>query len=383
VAILALEDGTVWRGTGFGADTQRVGEVVFNTALSGYQEILTDPSYRGQMVVMTATQIGNTGITPEDGEGAGPQVEAFLVRELTLTESNWRSQGSLAAYLREHGVPGVTGINTRALTLHLRTYGALKGAVSTRDAADPATLIAQARAWEGIGGRDLVRGASCEAPYQWHTATASTWGLDEATGAGAAPHIAVYDFGVKHNILRRLRALGCTVTVIPATMAAAEVMAMRPDGVLLSNGPGDPEGLPYAVDAARSVMEGNVPVLGICLGHQLIGLALGAKTYKLKFGHHGANQPVREGDHGHVRITSQNHNYAVDPAGLPANAEVTEWNLNDQTVEALRLTDRDVWSVQYHPEASPGPHDGDDVLSQFVTRVRERMATLAGVTHVR
>lgn len=401
MAILALEDGTLWKGEGFGAEAERVGEVVFNTALSGYQEILTDPSYRGQMVVMTATQIGNTGITPEDEEGEGPQVEAFIVRQLSPTESNWRSRGSLSSYLRRHGVPGIAGINTRALTLHLRTHGALKGAISTLLDSDgrAAELVARAVAWEGLAGRDLVRDASCDATYVWHEPSAGVWytlagerGGDEHPQAGTRqpPHIVVFDYGVKRNILRRLRALGCKVTVVPATATAEDALKLEPDGVLLSNGPGDPEGLPYAVRATRGVLDSRVPTLGICLGHQLIGLALGARTFKLKFGHHGANQPVGETPpppprdaypdaFDRVRITSQNHNYAVDPSGLPSNAVVTEWNLNDRTVEALRLTDRDVWSVQYHPEASPGPHDGDDVLAQFVARVRARLA--AGVGH--
>jgi carbamoyl-phosphate synthase small subunit len=379
MAILALEDGTIWRGQGFGAQTERVGEVVFCTGMTGYQEILTDPSYRGQMVVMTTTQIGNTGINLEDQESDRPQVEGFIVRQLTGVTSNWRSRQSLDDYLRAHGIPGMADVNTRALTLHLRTYGALRGALSTQPDADAAALVAAARAWPGLEGRDLVREVSSATIHPWQDPTPPFWEyadlphpspLPEGEAANARPHVVVYDFGVKHSILRRLAAHGCRVTVVPAATPAADVLALRPDGVLLSNGPGDPAALPYAVAATGTVLESGLPTLGICLGHQLIGQALGARTFKLKFGHHGSNQPVSDTATGRVRITSQNHNYAVDPAGLPPHAHITQMNLNDQTVEGLVLTDRPVWAVQYHPEAAPGPHDGDDVLATFVKHMK-------------
>jgi carbamoyl-phosphate synthase small subunit len=391
MGILALQDGTIWRGESFGSLAERTGEVVFNTALSGYQEILTDPSYRGQMVVMTAPEIGNTGITLEDDEGRGPQVEAFIVRALSPLASNWRSREPLDAWLGKHGVPGIAGINTRQLTLHLRVHGAMNGVIAAQDDVDPQQLVNRARAWAGLTGKDLVRDATCAHVYEWDEPNQAAWVPRETAGYAAngnqlheqdthgqsRPHIAVFDFGVKRNILRRIRSLGCRVTVLPATTRAQDAFALDLDGIVLSNGPGDPEALPYALEATRGVLQRDLPTLGICLGHQLIGLALGARTFKLKFGHHGANQPVRELLTGRVRITAQNHNYAVDPAGLPASATVTERNLNDGTVEALTLSDRDVWAVQYHPEASPGPHDGDDVLRQFVARVRHRTSRVA------
>ncbi|HEV7217105.1 MAG TPA: glutamine-hydrolyzing carbamoyl-phosphate synthase small subunit [Chloroflexota bacterium] len=373
MAVLALEDGAVWEGDGFGARTERVGEVVFNTSLSGYQEVLTDPSYAGQMVVMTAPQIGNTGINLDDVESSRPAVEAFIVRELSPVTSNWRSSQSLDDYLAQSGLPGISGINTRALTLHLRTYGALRGAISTRPDADARALVAAARAWPGLTGRDLVQDVSCATPYVWEDAGDTQWGLS-APATATRPRVALFDYGAKRNIMRRLTALGCEVLVVPATSSLEAAEEWQPAGWLLSNGPGDPAGLPYAVQTTARLLERGAPTLGICLGHQLIGLALGGNTFKLKFGHHGSNQPVKELDSGKVRITSQNHNYAVDPAGLPAMAELTERNLNDGTLEGLRLRDRPVWSVQYHPEASPGPHDADDVLAQFVRHLHEHAA---------
>lgn len=382
MALLALEDGTIWRGQGFGAITERLGEVVFCTGMTGYQEILTDPSYRGQMVVMTVAQIGNTGINAEDEEAAGPQVEGFIVRQLTGVTSNWRSQQTLDDYLRAAGIPGLTDINTRALTLHLRTQGALKGCLSTRPTSDPSALVAAARAWPGLDGRDLVKEVTSASVQSWQEPTPPDWAYatppvtDQVVEPGAQrPHVVAYDFGVKRSILRRLTAHGCRVTVVPATTPAEAALRLQPDGLLLSNGPGDPAALPYAVAAARELLDSDRPLLGICLGHQLIGQALGGRTFKLKFGHHGTNQPVSDTATGRVRITSQNHNYAVDPEGLPTTVRITQLNLNDQTVEGLVLTDRPIWAVQYHPEAAPGPHDGDDVMAQFVTYLKQNRPT--------
>lgn len=371
LAILALEDGTIWRGEGFGAQAEQVGEVVFNTALTGYQEVVTDPSYRGQIVVMTATHIGNVGVNPEDAQSERPRCEGFVVRELSPVTSNWRSRGALSDYLAEHGVPGLAGVNTRALTLHLRTLGALRGALSTQPHADPARLVEAARAWPGLDGQDLVLDVSCRRPYDWPDPTDDGWQLPRGEGA-PRPLVLVWDYGVKYDILRRLVALGAAVRVLPADFPAAQALPMRPHGLVLSNGPGDPAALPYTVETCKRLLETGLPLLGICLGHQILGQALGASTFKLKFGHHGANQPVRDSDTGGVRITAQNHGYAVDPERLPPEAEVTEWNLNDDTVEGLRLRGRPVWSVQYHPEAGPGPHDGDAALVRLVQLARER-----------
>ncbi len=368
--ILALEDGTVFIGRGFGARATVVGEVVFNTAMTGYQEILTDPSYRGQMVVMTCPHIGNVGVNEEDVESDRPQVAAFIVRALSPAVSNWRAKESLDAYLARHGVPGLQGIDTRALTRLIRTKGAMKGALSTEEGIDPEALVEMARAWEGLEGRDVVREVTCAAPYEW-TEGSGRW---QPYGFHPDPepryHVVVYDFGVKRSILRRLVDRGCRVTVVPAYTPADEVLRLQPDGILLSNGPGDPAGLPGIVNTVRRLLETGIPMLGICLGHQLIAQAIGARTYKLPFGHHGSNHPVREEATGRVRITAQNHNYAVDPDTLnPREAIITHINLNDGTVEGLALRDRPVFSVQYHPEANPGPHDADPLFDQWVQRL--------------
>ena len=377
-AILVLADGTVYHGTAFGAATTVVGEVVFNTSLTGYQEVITDPSYRGQMVCMTVSHVGNTGINPEDVESDRPQITAFIVREVSPVISNWRANESLHDYLARHDIPGISEIDTRALTRRLREHGILHAALSTDGQQSVDELLALARAWEGLDGRDLVQEVTCQEPYHWIDGTQVEWtpvpagGGDARQAAGVeadAPLVVAYDFGVKHNILRRLASHGLRVTVVPAGTPAADVLALRPDGIFLSNGPGDPAGVPYAAASVQTLLTSDVPMFGICLGHQVIGRALGAETYKLKFGHHGSNQPVSDVDSTNVQITAQNHNYAVDDAGLPDNVEVTHRNLNDGTVEGLRLTDRPVFCVQYHPEASPGPHDADLLFARFAQMV--------------
>jgi carbamoyl-phosphate synthase small subunit len=356
--MLALADGTVFRGAAFGAAGESVGEVVFNTSLSGYQEILTDPSYRGQIVVMTAPQIGNYGVNPEDAESRRPWVEGFVVKEYSRVSSNWRARQSLDDYLKHAGIVGIEDIDTRALTKHIRDSGAQDGVLSTVDL-DEQRLIAKAKASPGLVGRDLVRDVTCEKPFEW---TEGTWKSPSRT---STRRVTVYDFGVKHNILRSLVSAGCRVTVVPATTPAAEVLASRPDGVVLSNGPGDPAAVTYAVDAARALV-GCVPIFGICLGHQILGLAMGGTTSKLKFGHRGGNQPVLDLTTNQVTITSQNHGFTVDLDSLGGEVEATHVNLNDRTVEGLRHKTLPIFSVQYHPEASPGPHDAGYLFQRFV-----------------
>ena len=366
-AILALEDGTILHGEGFGAVATAVAEVVFNTSMTGYQEVLTDPSYHGQMVVMTASHIGNVGVNAEDVESSRPWVQGFIVREISPLVSNWRATESLPAYLARHGIPGISEIDTRSLTRHLRTAGVLKGALAT-DGTPAARLVELAQRWAGLDGRDLVKEGTCAGPHTWEEGAAPAWELAQAHAvAVGAPLVVAYDFGSKWNILRRLTSYGCRVVVVPADTPADEVLALAPAGIFLSNGPGDPAAVTYAAAAVRRFLTTDIPLFGICLGHQILGLALGGRTYKLKFGHHGGNQPVKDLVSGRVQITSQNHNYAVAPDSLPPEVEVTHWNLNDGTVEGLRLKDRPVFSVQYHPEASPGPHDADELFARFVT----------------
>jgi carbamoyl-phosphate synthase small subunit len=363
-ALLALADGRVFEGEPLGARGETVGEVVFNTAMTGYQEVLTDPSYKGQLVCMTAPHIGNTGVNAEDPESRRLWVEGFIVREASPLASSWRATGSLDEYLRAHGIVSIQGVDTRALTRHLRDRGAQAGIISTEDL-DPHRLVAKAKASPGLIGRDLVKEVTCPAPYEW---TESVWRRGE--GYAAAPsarhHVVAYDSGVKRNILRQLVALGCRVTVLPASAPAEQALALEPDGLFLANGPGDPEGVPYLAEAVGRLAE-RVPVFGICLGHQILGLALGARTYKLPFGHHGANHPVKDLATGRVEITSQNHGFAVDPASCGARGlEVTHVNLNDGTCEGMRHRSLPVFSVQYHPEASPGPHDAHYLFRRFV-----------------
>ncbi|RME56414.1 MAG: carbamoyl-phosphate synthase small subunit [Caldilineae bacterium] len=381
-AILALENGRVFVGEAFGAATTVVGEVVFNTSLTGYQEVITDPSYRGQMVCMTAVHVGNTGVNWEDVESDRPQVTAFIVREISPVVSNWRANETLHSYLERHNIPGISEVDTRALTRLLRDEGVLRGALCTDGSQDAAALIQMARDWEGLDGRDLVQEVTCQEVYHWTDRTRREWTPVAAGGGPPAaepapvqadfPLVVAYDFGIKHNILRRLASHRLRVVVVPAHTPAADVLAMQPDGIFLSNGPGDPAGVPYAAQAVAQLLEAGIPMFGICLGHQIIGRALGADTYKLKFGHHGSNQPVSDVDSANVQITAQNHNYAVDERTLPANVEVTHWNLNDGTVEGMRLKDRPVFCVQYHPEASPGPHDADLLFARFAEMVHNR-----------
>ncbi len=381
-AILALANGRVFRGVAFGAATTVVGEVVFNTSLTGYQEVITDPSYRGQMVCMTVAHVGNTGINREDIESDGPQITAFVVREISSVVSNWRANESLHNYLKRHNIPGISEVDTRALTRLLRDEGVLHGALCTDGSQTADELVALARSWEGLDGRDLVKEVTCRETYAWTDGTKVEWtpvasGPDTRSQATATiaerhfPLVVAYDFGIKQNILRRLTSHNLRVVVVPADTPAADVLAMRPDGIFLSNGPGDPAGLPYASAAVAQLLEANIPTFGICLGHQIIGRALGGETYKLKFGHHGGNQPVSDVDNTNVQITAQNHNYAVDDTTLPANVEITHRNLNDGTVEGMRLTDRPVFCVQYHPEASPGPHDADLLFTKFAQIIHE------------
>ena len=370
-AILALEDGTCYEGESFGAPGECVGEAVFNTSITGYQEILTDPSYKGQIVAMTYPLIGNYGVNPDDVESAGPQVEGFVVREYCERPSNWRSCESLGDYLKRNDILGIQGIDTRALTRRIRTEGAMKSVLSTLDP-DRNSLVEKARNSPGMVGRDLARRASCSEPYRW---TESLFdyenGRTEALRQDPRFRVAVYDFGVKRNILRYLVSRGCDVTVFPADSPADQLLEIDPDGIFLSNGPGDPEPLTYAVENIRTLMRVR-PTFGICLGHQLLGLALGGRTYKLKFGHRGANQPVRELDTGKVEITSQNHGFAVDADSLDRReVEVTHVNLNDNTLEGLRHKRLPIFCVQYHPEASAGPHDAEYLFDRFVELMEE------------
>ena len=374
-AILALEDGTWYRGVAAGASGETGGEVVFNTSMTGYQEVLTDPSYAGQIVTMTAPQIGNYGVAAGDAESQAPRVAGFIMREASPVASNWRADGSLRDYLVGHDIVAIADIDTRALTRVLRSAGVMRGVIATGQV-DPEELVEKARALPKMEGSDLVRGVTCEQPFEWRDRAASAAAGDADQRAFGIPpgrrssskrlRVAAYDFGIKWNILRRLEAYGCDVRVFPADAPAADLLAIEPDGIFLSNGPGDPAALPYAVESVREVVRSEIPTFGICLGHQILGLAVGGQTFKLKFGHRGANHPVKELGSGKVEITSQNHGFAVDPGSLPADITVTHLNLYDGTVEGFRHTSKPVFSVQYHPEASPGPHDADYLFQQFL-----------------
>jgi len=376
-AILALEDGSLFRGEGFGARASACGEVCFNTSMTGYQEILTDPSYKGQIVTMTYPLIGNYGVNGQDVESWKPHVGGFVIRELSPVVSNWRAEGSLAEYLERNGIPGIQGIDTRALTKKLRVRGALNGFISTEAITDE-EAARRAREWPGLVGVDYVKAVTHPAPFVWDPKDEQSRdfrlgrGPAEEAGQGAGYPlppadipIVAYDFGMKYNILRRLRQHGFRVQVVPATTTAAEAMGYQPAGIFLSNGPGDPAALGYAVQAVRELVATGLPMFGICLGHQILGQALGGKTFKLKFGHRGANQPVKDLESGRVEITSQNHGFAVDPESLPSDVVVDRINLNDQTVEGFRHRTKPIFCVQYHPEASPGPHDSTPLFQQF------------------
>lgn len=361
-AILALADGSVFEGESYGAPGETSGEVVFNTSMTGYQEILTDPSYRGQIVLMTYPLIGNTGVNDEDVESRRLFLGGFIVREGCDRPSNWRTNRTLEEYLKESGIVGIQGIDTRAVTRRIRDRGAMEGIISTVDL-DREAVASRARGIPGLVGRDLVREVAREGDERW---AAGPHVIDQYPPVERPGRFRVvaYDFGIKFQILRYLSAAGCGVTVVPAGTDAERVLAEKPDGVFLSNGPGDPEGVTYAVESVRSLL-GRVPVFGICLGHQILGLALGGKTYKLPFGHHGANHPVLDRTTGRIEITSQNHGFAVDPDSLPKGAEITHVNLNDHTVEGLAHEGLRAFSVQYHPEASPGPHDSRYLFDRF------------------
>ncbi|WP_162658395.1 glutamine-hydrolyzing carbamoyl-phosphate synthase small subunit [Tuwongella immobilis] len=363
LAKLALEDGTIYTGRSFGASCEMTGEVVFNTSMAGYQEILTDPSYRGQIVCMTYPMMGNYGITPEDDESPRPQVSGFIVRSLTEVPSNFRSQQSLHDYLVQHNIPGIQGFDTRALVRRLRVRGAMMGILSSTDL-DDTSLVRRARSLPGMSGQDLVKEVVPDAKLDWHGGCDHPLTQQMLAQLPPNKHVLALDFGMKWNIPRCLTQAGCQVTVIPGTMPAEEILAMKPDGIFLSNGPGDPAAVDYAIQTIRKLI-GTTPMFGICLGHQLLGLATGAKTFKLKFGHRGANQPVLDHRTGKVEITTQNHGFAVDANSLPASMEATHTNLNDGTLEGMRHRELPIFSVQYHPEASSGPHDSTYLFEEF------------------
>jgi carbamoyl-phosphate synthase small subunit len=374
-AILALEDGSWFQGVSAGAPGHTEGEVVFNTSMTGYQEVLTDPSYAGQIVTMTAPQIGNYGVAGTDEESEKPQVAGFVMRDPSPVSSNWRAQGTLKDYLTRHNIVAIGDVDTRALTKKLRSAGVMRGIIAT-GAAEPDALVERARGITPMEGSDLVKDVTCPEPYDFtpslaDAVTEASFGVPPLRRAKRPLRVAAYDYGIKLNILRRLAAHGCQVRVFPASTPASEVLAWKPDGIFLSNGPGDPAAVKYAIKNIKEIARTEVPTFGICLGHQLMGLALGAKTYKLKFGHRGGNHPVKKLDSGAVEITSQNHGFAVDPDSLPSDVKVTHLNLYDGTVEGLRHTGKPMFSVQYHPEASPGPHDADYLFQEFLDEMEK------------
>jgi len=369
-AILALADGTIFRGTAIGCDGIAVGEAVFNTAITGYQEILTDPSYCKQIITLTYPHIGNTGVNPEDTESRGVFASGLVIRDLPPVSSSWREVQTLPEYLEGQGVVAIAGIDTRKLTRILREKGAQNGCIMAGRVDEPEALK-QARAFPGLAGMDLAKVVSCERPFTWND---GEWSLGEGYAKSQTPkyQVAAYDYGIKNNILRKLTARNCRVTVLPAQTCARDALELKPDGIFLSNGPGDPEPCDYAIKAIREFLDTDIPIFGICLGHQLLALASGAKTVKMKFGHHGANHPVVEVDTGHVMITCQNHGFAVDAASLPSNLRVTHVSLFDGSLQGLARTDKPAFCFQGHPEASPGPHDVDLLFDRFIKLMEER-----------
>jgi carbamoyl-phosphate synthase small subunit len=383
-AILALEDGSLFHGDAFGARASACGEVCFNTSMTGYQEILTDPSYKGQVVTMTYPLIGNYGVNPLDVESWKPHVAGFAIRELSPVVSNWRANSPLGKYLEDNGIPGIQGIDTRALTRKLRVRGALNGFISTEEISDE-EASRKAKEWPGLAGVDYVKEVTHRESFLWDEKDSQSGrftlvqGSDDANPSNAGDPlppadipIVAYDYGMKYNILRRLRQHGFKVTVLPATAPASEALKHKPAGIFLSNGPGDPSALGYAVESVRELVKAGLPIFGICLGHQILGQAFGGKTFKLKFGHRGGNQPVKDLESGKVEITSQNHGFAVDPNSLPSDVSVDRINLNDQTVEGMRHKTKPIFCVQYHPEASPGPHDSTPLFAQFREMIRKK-----------
>ena len=371
-AILALEDGTSFRGLAAGAEGEARGEVVFNTSLTGYQEILTDPSYAGQIVTMTCAEIGNYGVSSEDVESRKPQVAGFIIRDESPVASNWRAESTLRDYLVANRIVAISDIDTRALTRLLRSGGVMRGVIATGGALDVRQLVERANAIPKMEGSDFVKRVTSDRIFDWPAEDPDEFGIVPERRPKRRLKVAAYDYGMKWNIMRRLSAHGCDVRVYPAATPAAEVLATNPDGVFLSNGPGDPAVLTYAIDNAKALVKSDVPLFGICLGHQVLGLAMGGKTFKLKFGHRGGNHPVKKLETGKIEITSQNHGFAVDPASLPDDVEVTHTNLYDGTVEGLRHRTHPVFCVQYHPEASPGPHDADYLFDDFIKLIEEK-----------
>jgi len=374
-ALLVLADGSAYRGWSFGANGTTIGEVVFNTGMTGYQEVLTDPSYCGQIVVFTYPELGNTGVNPEDEESSRPQVRGAIARNICYRPSNWRSTGSLPEYLLQHQIPGIYGIDTRALTRKIRVVGAMNGGIST-EILDEAELLTQVLAAPNMAGLNLVGEVTTSTVYEWSDRTTSVWEFNpSATPAtqGELFTVVAIDFGIKRNILRRLASYGCRVVVVPANTPPEEILKYNPDGIFLSNGPGDPAAVTEGIETTKALLSSQKPMFGICMGHQILGLSLGAETFKLKFGHRGLNQPA--GIEQRVEITSQNHSFAIDPNSLTAaEVEITHLNLNDQTVAGLRHKSLPLFSVQHHPEASPGPHDADYLFEQFVQEMREYRA---------